>query len=265
MDKKRIFQEFLGLILLTMLLIFGNIIIKSKNSEERVTNKISSSLEKIQSRHDSLTFDFKNNFLSIISEPEKFYPINPTINSNDGNAKYCGSTEVIYIFKNDSLIYWNSDQNDPETLLKKNSSEKNIFTQGNNQFFLTFIQIDSLKFFTSTPLYYKNPNISDKNIFLPEKINGSYEIDFNINDNKINFNINYQAKMNHLDAYLLGLLLIIIFIKSLILTYKVIKLSANSRQLSVNSLFFIASCLIYLIIIILQNNLFLSTSDLFGI
>ena len=265
MDKKRIFQEFLGLILLTMLLIFGNIIIKSKNSEERVTNKISFSLEKIQSRHDSLTFDFKNNFLSIISEPEKFYPTNPTINSNDGNAKYCVSTEAIYIFKNDSLIYWNSDQNDPETLLKKISSEKNIFTQGNNQFFLTFIQIDSLKFFTSTPLYYKNPNISDKNIFLPEKINGSYEIDFNINDNKINFNINYQAKMNHLDAYLLGLLLIIIFIKSLILTYKVIKLSANSRQLSVNSLFFIASCLIYLIIIILQNNLFLSTSDLFGI
>jgi hypothetical protein len=169
MDKKRIFQEFLGLILLTMLLIFGNIIIKSKNSEERVTNKISSSLEKIQSRHDSLTFDFKNNFLSIISEPEKFYPTNPTINSNDGNAKYCGSTEAIYIFKNDSLIYWNSDQNDPETLLKKNSSEKNIFTQGNNQFFLTFIHTRKATLFNIFCLWHflRFARPTGRGLFLP--------------------------------------------------------------------------------------------------
>ena len=93
MDKKGIFRETLCLILLTTLLIFSNIIIKSKNSEVRVMEKISSSLEKIQAKHDSLAFDFKNNFQAIISEPEKFYPIN----SNDGDATFCVSTEAIYI------------------------------------------------------------------------------------------------------------------------------------------------------------------------
>ncbi len=258
MDKKRIFRESVFLFLLTLLLIFSNIVIKSRNSEERVIDKISSSLEKIQNEHDSISSHFRNNFQDIISDPEKFYPTNPT------DTRYCVSTNAIYVFQNDSLIYWNSDLNDPTTILKEIHSEKNIFTQGNNQFFLTLTQIDSLKLFTSTPLYYKSPNYSDKNIYLPKKINGSYSIDFLINNNQIDFNIIYQAKMNHPEAYLLGILLIIIFIKSLILTYKFIKLSAISCQLSVNSLFFIVSCLIYLIIIFLQNNLFISTSDLFG-
>ena len=259
MDKKGIFQEFLCLILLTMLLIFSNIIIKSKNSEEKVVNKISSSLDKIQNRHDSLSSDFKNNFLSIITEPEKFYPINSTINYNDGDAKYCVSTEAIYIFKNDSLIYWNSDQNDPETLLKKIHSEKNILTQGNNQFFLTFTEIDSLKFFASTPLYYKNPNFTDQNTYLPEKLNGSYTIDFKINNEQINFNIDYRAKMNNWDSYLLGILLMLIFIISLSISYKI------TKDRKSYSLFLIISSIIYLIIIFLQNNLFISTSDLFGL
>ena len=242
MDKKGIFRESLCLIFLIMLLFFSNIIIKSKNSEEKVINKISSSLVAIQEKHKSIADDFRNNFQTIIDNPEKFYP------TEENNP-------AIYIFKGDSLIYWNSDLNNPKTLLKSTTSEENIFTQGNNKFFLTFVQIDSLKHFTSTPLYYKSPNTNNKNIFLPEKINGLYEIDFLINDNKINFNITYQAKMNQLDSYLIGILLIIIFIKSLL---------AISRQQSAIR-FFIGSSIIYLIIIFLQNNLFISTSDLFGI
>ena len=186
MDKKRILREVLCLILLIMTFIFSNIIIKSKNSEEKVVDKISSSLEKIQSKHDSLILDFQNNFLSIISEPEKFYPINPT------DAKYYVSSDAIYLFKNDSLIYWNSDLNDPKNLIEEIKSEKNILTQGNNQFFLTLTQIDSIKLFTSTPLYHISSNISDQNIYLPEKINGFYGINFTISENLINFNINYH-------------------------------------------------------------------------
>ena len=69
------------------------------------------------------------------------------------------------LMKNDSLIYWNSDLNDPQTLLQINS-EKNIFTQGNNQFFITLTQNDSIKLYTSTPLYYKSSKITNKNKFI---------------------------------------------------------------------------------------------------
>ena len=241
MDKRSIFRESLCLILLLMLLIFSNIIIKSINSESKVVNKISSSIEKIQDKHDSIAAYFKNNFQSIIESPEKFYPTNEENNP------------AIYILKNDTLVYWNSDLNDPNHLLKLHS-EKNIFIQGNNQFFVTLTQNDSVKFFASTLLCHKNPNAPDNDIYLPEKINGAYSLDFLINDNQINFNINYQAKMNQLDSYLLGILLIIIFI---------ISLSAVSHRPSAIR-FFISSSIIYLIIIFLQNNLFISTSDLFG-
>ena len=266
MDKKGVFRESLYLFLLFASLILCNIIIKSKNSEEKVINKISSSLVKIQDRHDSIVIDFKNNFQDIISNPEKFYPIKSTINSNDRDATndrsrdaiFCVSTEAIYLFKNDSLIYWNSDLNDPQTLLQINS-EKNIFTQGNNQFFITLTQNDSLKLYTSTPLYYKSSKITNKNIYLPEKINGNYEIDFSLNNKQIIFNINYQAKMNELDSYLLGLLIIVIFIKCLVIAFKQIQ---NSRKKYLS--FLVSSSLIYLIILLLQNSLFISTSDLFG-
>lgn len=260
MDKKGVFRESLCLFLLFASLILCNIIIKSKNSEENVINKISFSLVKIQDRHDSIAIDFKNNFQDIILNPEKFYPIKSTINSNDSrDAKYCVSTtEAIYLFKNDSLIYWNSDLNDPQSLLQINS-EKNIFTQGNNQFFITLTQNDSLKLYTSTPLYYKSSKITNKNIYQPEKINGNYEIDFTIDNEQINFNINYQAKMNDLDSYLLGLLIIAIFIKCLVIAFNQTQ-NCRKKHLS----FLVSSCVIYLIIILLQNRLFISTSDLFG-
>ena len=74
MDKKRIFRESAFLFLLTLLLIFSNIVIKARNSEERVIDKISSSLEKIQNEHDSIANNIKNNF-------KKLY-------NNKGLAKY---------------------------------------------------------------------------------------------------------------------------------------------------------------------------------
>lgn len=257
MDKRSIFRETLCLILMIMILILSNIIIKSNNSEERVGEKISSSLVKIQDRHDSIAIDFRNNYRDIISNPEKIYPTNPAFR----DAKFCVSTEAIYLFKNDSLIYWNSDLNDPKTLLRV-ESERNIFSQGNNQYFLTQTQIDSLKFFTSTPLYYKNSSISSKNIYLPEKLNGTYEIDFAINNGRLDFNIEYQAKMNDIDSYWLGLLLIVIFVNGLVISYQLIYKFRNGRKKYV--LFFLASSVIYLIIMLLQNSLFITTSELFG-
>ena len=249
MDKKGILQKSLCLILLIMILIFSNAFIKTKNSEKRIVSKISSSLEKIQAEHDSLALEFVNNFKAISEDPEKFYPT-----KEENNI-------AIYLFKNDSLIYWNSDLNDPQTLLK-NDSAKNILTQGNNQYFVTLTQTDSLKLFTSTPLYYKNPNISNENIYLPEKINGSYEIIFKINENQINFNIKHQAKMNQLDSYILGILLFVIFISSLSFAYKLLQTYRKGKNNY--TLFFISSSIIYLIIILLQNSLFISTSELFG-
>ena len=65
--------------------------------------------------------------------------------------------------------------------------------------------------------------------------------------------------MNDLDSYLLGLLIIAIFIKCLIFAFK---RTQNCRKKYLS--FLVSSSLIYLIIILLQNNLFISTSDLFG-
>ena len=249
MDKKRIFRDYLCLILLIMALIFSNVIIKSKNSEEKVMNKISSSLTTIQNEHDSLSSYFKNNPQNIIDESEKLYPIK--------NSKL-----AIYIFKNDSLVYWNSDANDPNTLLKNCSSEKNILTQGNYIFFISHTKLNSLSFLTSTPLYYKNSGITSNNVYLPKKINGSYSIDFTINENAINYEIQYQAKMNNLDSYLIGILIIIILIKCFNTIYKYLQ---NYRPYKNNYLIFlILSSVIYVIFILLQKKLFINTSDLFG-
>ena len=249
MNKKRIFRDYLCLILLIMALIFSNVIIKSKNSEEKVMNKISSSLTTIQNEHDSLSSYFKNNPQNIIDESEKLYPIK--------NSKL-----AIYIFKNDSLAYWNSDINDPSTLLKKCIYEKNIFTQGNYDFFVTRTNTDSLSFLTSTPLYYKNPDSSQNNIYLPKKIHGSYSINFAINENDIDYKIQYKAKMNDLDSYLIGILAIIILIKFFSFIYKLLQ---NYRPERNNYLpFLILSSAVYATFILLQKKLFLNTSDLFG-
>ena len=254
MENNRYLKEYLTLFILVLVLIFSNVIIKSKNSEKNVFNKISCSLEAIQIKHDSITSDFKNNFKSIVKEPEKFYP------TKEAN------TLAIYLFKNDSLIYWNSDINDTKKILQEISSTKNIFSQGHNEYYVTSTNIDSIILYTSTPLCHHNPYSENNDQFLPIKINGSYKINFKIENEKISCDINYQPQMNKIESYIIGILLLIIFIKSLVYlsqsVYKSINLKDNK---TLRCLFFlIGSIFIYLIIIVLQNNLFISTSDLFG-
>ena len=254
MENNRYLKEYLSLFILVLVLIFSNVIIKSKNSEKNVFNKISCSLEAIQIKHDSITSDFKNNFKSIVKEPEKFYP------TKEAN------TLAIYLFKNDSLIYWNSDINDTKKILQEISSTKNIFSQGHNEYYVTSTNIDSIILYTSTPLCHHNPYSENNDQFLPIKINGSYKINFKIENEKISCDINYQPQMNKIESYIIGILLLIIFIKSLVYlsqsVYKSINLKDNKTLRCL--LFLIGSIFIYLIIIVLQNNLFISTSDLFG-
>lgn len=250
MNKNNLFKESIIALILILVLIFSNVFIKSSNSEKNVSKKISSSIEAIQSRHDSITEVFKNNTTNIVRTPKSFF--------SSKKAKEYG----IYIFTNDSVTYWSSDINDPYNLLKIINNNKNIYRQGNNYYYVTFTQIDSVKFFTSTPLYFKNPIDENQNRFIPEKINGEYNIEFNIVNDNIEYNLNYQPKMNELSSYLIGILLIIIFIHLLKLNYLIIEKIRPEKN---NILFFIiTSTLIYTLLIVLQNNLFISTSDLFS-
>ena len=243
MEKNRVLKKLLGLFLLILAFIFCDYIVKLKNSEEKIHNKISSSLQAIQNQHDSINSDLKNN-------PQTFL--------NSGSK----TSPAIYIFKNDSLVYWSSDINDPNTLFNNCIAEKNIFTQGNYNFFVTRVNLDSLSFLTSTPLYYKNPDNSKNNIYLPKKINGFYSINFTINENGIDHTIQYQAKMNNLDSYLIGTLAIIILIKFFNSIYKFLRYYRPNKN---NYLpFLIISSIVYGIFILLQKKLFLNTSDLFG-
>ena len=109
MEKKNILKESLCLFLLLLIVILSNIIIKSNNSEDKVLNKIYSSLEKIQTKHDSISSDFQIDFENIIENPKKKFA------TDEENIP------AIYIYKNDSLIYWNSNINDPQTLLRPRS------------------------------------------------------------------------------------------------------------------------------------------------
>ncbi len=249
MKNHQIIRQLSTLFVLVITFVVANIIIKSNNSEERVTNRVANSLDILQNRHDSILNNFQNNFETIANSPEQHLP---TKNDND---------IAFYLFKNDSLIYWNSDMNDPQSLLNKAKSHQNIIYQGNYTYYVSYTNHDSIKFFTSTPLYHKNKSLTNKNKFLPEKINGSYTIDFNITDNKINFNIDYKAKMSNLISYLMGILLILILAKSLKLSYQIIQ---NNKKNNKYFQFLFCSIIIYLLIILLQGKLFISTSDLFG-
>ena len=202
-QKNRFLKEYLSLFILVLILILSNIIIESKNSEEKVLNKIYNSLELMQNKHDSITSDFRINFLNIIKEPEKFYPTKEETDL------------AIYLFKNDSLIYWNSDINDPKKILQEITSQKNIFSQGHNDFFVTQTNLDSIKFFTYTPLCHHNPLSENDDQFLPKRINGLYKLNFKIENEEISCRLIYQPQMNKIESYLIGILLLIIFIKSL--------------------------------------------------
>lgn len=253
MKTNRFIKRSFDLFLLVLLLIISNIIIKSFNSEEKILNGISDSLETIQSNHDALAEDFENNFLSITKEPEIFY-----YGKNANNI-------AIYLFKDDDLVFWNSDINDPENLLKKINNDKNIFTQGNIDYYVTLSKIDSIKLFASTPLCHHDLQSDANDQFLPEIINGSYVINFNIIDGELICDIDYHVRMNNFESYIVGILLLIIFIKSLLILSNCINsiswINTNVRR---SIVFLICSVIIYLIIIFLQNSLFISTSDLFG-
>lgn len=242
-------KQLFSLFTLLLTFIVANIIIKSNNSEERVIKRISVSLDTIQNRHDKILYYFHENIEKIVSDPEQYYPTK----DNDDNA--------IYIYENDNLIYWNSDANDPQSLLNEVKLHQNIFYQGNYIYYVSHANIDSIKFFTSTPLYHKNQFSINKNKFLPEKINGNYTIDFDIKDNKITFNIDYNAKMSNLISYIMGILLIAIYAKSLKLSFQIIQSNkTNNKYLW----FLCCSIIIYVSILLFQNSLFISTSDIFG-
>ena len=241
MKKITLFKEFFTLLLLIIVLISGDSIIKSRNSHEIVSKKISQSLRETQDKIDSISSNFKVEDFS-------------SANHNDKNV-------ATYIFINDSLAYWNSDVNDPNSLLENINSTKNIFQQGNKTFYVARSEIDSVKIFTSALLYHKNPH-QGKNTFVPEKIGGHYEINFFIEDEEIKFNLNHQAQMSNFFSYIIGTLLIIILAKSFTLSYKSLQKLRKDKNNSL--LFFFTSTLIFFITIILQRKLFLSTSDLFG-
>ncbi len=236
MERKDYIKEYIILLLLSLILIFSNYIIKKNNSKEKIIEKISYSLIDIQNCHDSISDKFLKN-----------YDIKEDIDECE-----------IFVFKNDSLTYWSSNINDPEKILKLNK-KKNVLKQGNNYYFITLTENDSLKLFCSTPLYYENQNLENKNKFLPIDVNGSYELEFEIKDNSIEFNINYQAKMNKIDSYIIGLILILILLQSFRIIYFKTRKYENKKII-----FFCISCVIYLIIIFIQNKLFISTSELFG-
>ena len=189
------------------------------------------------------------NFLNIIKEPEKFYPTKEETDL------------AIYHFKNDSLIYWNSDINDPKKILQEITSQKNIFSQGHNDFFVTQTNLDSIKFFTSTPLCHHNPYSENNDQFLPTRINGSYKVNFTIENEKISCDINYQPQMNKIESYLIGILLLIIFIKSLVILSEEINKSVklHNNKIIKCTLFLIGSILIY--ITLFSQKIFISKID----
>jgi hypothetical protein len=241
MKKNTLFKEIFTLLLLIIVLISGDTIIKSRNSNEIATKKISQSLRETQDKIDSISANFKVEDFS-------------SANHNDKNV-------ATYIFINDSLTYWSSDINDPNSLLEKIHSTKNVFQQGNKTFYVARSEIDSVRIFTSALLYHKNPH-QGKNTFVPQKISGHYEINFFIEDDEIKVNLSHQGQMNNSISYILGILLIIILAKTFSLTYKSLQKLRKDKNNSL--LFFFISTLIFFITILLQRKLFLSTSELFG-
>lgn len=250
MDKKNKYKELISVVFFILLLLICDNIIKSNNGQEKISNKIYKSINQIQNFHDSITLNHENLISEIINNPSKSHQLS--------NKK----STTIYLFKNDSLIYWSSDINDPEDLLKNINNKKNIYEEGNKTFFVSKTTLDSVTLLTSTPLYYSNPNNQNENIFLLDKINGKHKIDFYIEDSVIKFELDYTSQMNKLSSYFTGLLLIIIMIKILKLINKFLLNIKNVKNRYL--FFFLLSSATYIIITLLQKHLFISTSSLFA-
>ena len=250
MKKNTLFREILTLILLIASLILGDYIIRSRNSNEIITEKISLSLKENQNKVDSISALCKDNF---INANENFKDCLHLLSNNRNIASY--------IFKNDSLIFWNSDINDPNSLLENIHSTKNIFEHGNKVFYIVCSEIDSYKIFTSTLLYHKKNN-DENNTFILKKINGAYKIDFYIEENEIKFNLDYTPKMNDFNSYIIGFLIFFTLIITFSSTYKSLKKLRKDKNNTF--LFFITSSILFVLAIILQRKLFVSSSNLFS-
>lgn len=223
------------LLIALMILIIGDSLIRINNSVSKVSKKINTSLIEIQKIHDS---------------------INET--TSTPNALISPAT---YLFINDSLIYWSSDAIEPYTL-NNISSERNIIKQANTIFYVSCKQNDSLRLFLATPLYRDNPNVINDNKFLPQNINGNYELYFSIINGNLECQINYVPKMNDLSSFILAILLFYILILSCKILFRYIQ---NTAKLKVKFLaYFLCSSCIYALVIFLQRFLFLSTSDFFA-
>ena len=250
MKKNTLFREILTLILLIASLILGDSIIRSRNSNEIITEKISLSLKENQNKVDSISALCKDNF---INANENFKDCLHLLSNNRNIASY--------IFKNDSLIFWNSDINDPNSLLENIHSTKNIFEHGNKVFYIVCSEIDSYKIFTTTLLYHKKNN-DENNTFILKKINGAYKIDFYIEENEIKFNLDYTPKMNDFNSYIIGFLIFFTLIITFSSTYKSLKKLRKDKNNTF--LFFITSSILFVLAIILQRKLFVSSSNLFS-
>ena len=250
MKKNTLFREILTLILLIASLILGDYIIRSRNSNEIITEKISLSLKENQNKVDSISALCKDNF---INANENFKDCLHLLSNNRNIASY--------IFKNDSLIFWNSDINDPNSLLENIHSTKNIFEHGNKVFYIVCSEIDSYKIFTSTLLYHKKNN-DENNTFILKKINGAYKIDFYIEENEIKFNLDFTPKMNDFNSYIIGFLIFFTLIITFSSTYKSLKKLRKDKNNTF--LFFITSSILFVLAIILQRKLFVSSSNLFS-
>lgn len=243
MDKKSINRPLQRLLIALLTLIISDSLIKTNNNISNVSKITSASLVEIQETHDSIN--------GIFIDADNIVP------SATNN-----SLPAIYLFLNDSLIYWSSNINEPN-ILKEISSDKNIIRQANNTFYVTCKQNDSLKILLSTPLYRDNPNIPDDNKFLPENINGNYNLNFSINNDDLECQIDYIPKMNDSTSFILTILLFYI----LVLSYKIIfRHLQNTSNLKAKFLvYFLCSSCIYALVLFLQKFLFLSTSDIFNI
>ncbi|MBO5848509.1 MAG: HAMP domain-containing histidine kinase [Bacteroidales bacterium] len=250
MKKNTLFREILTLILLIASLILGDYIIRSRNSNEIITEKISLSLKENQNKVDSISALCKDNF---INANENFKDCLHLLSNNRNIASY--------IFKNDSLIFWNTDINDPNSLLENIHSTKNIFEHGNKVFYIVCSEIDSYKIFTSTLLYHKKNN-DENNTFILKKINGAYKIDFYIEENEIKFNLDFTPKMNDFNSYIIGFLIFFTLIITFSSTYKSLKKLRKDKNNTF--LFFITSSILFVLAIILQKKLFVSSSNLFS-
>lgn len=251
MEKKNIYKESISVVFLILLLIIGDSIIKSNNNQEKISDKIYKSLNQIRDFHDSISSNQEKIISEIINNPNKSFL-----------KDYNNFSSAKYLFSNDSLVYWSSDLNDPDNLYKKATSKINIYTEGNTTFLISKITQDSISLFTSTPLYYADQNKTNENKFLPTKLNGLYKINFFIENAEVEFQMDFTHKMDKTTSYITCLLLIIIMLKSL----KLINIYINHQIKNKKKrcfLFFTFSVSIYILINILQNNLFVSTSSIF--